>query len=73
MYPMRKNENIDITSTANVKFEAPVEKNTVVGEITVSKGTEIIDTIQIKTKEKIERKGVMYYFFEMMQLLKFAI
>ena len=73
MYPMRKSENIDITSTANDKFEAPVEKNTVVGEITVSKGTEIIDTIQIKTKEKIERKGVMYYFFEMMQLLKFAI
>ncbi len=73
MYPMRKSENIDITSTANVKFEAPVEKNTVVGEITVSKGTELIDTIQIKTKEKIERKGVMYYFFEMMQLLKFAI
>ena len=49
MYPMRKSENIDITSTANVKFEAPVEKNTVVGEITVSKGSVFIDTIQIKT------------------------
>ncbi len=73
MYPIEKSENIDITSTANVKFEAPVEKNTVVGEITVSKGTELIDTIQIKTKEKIERKGVMYYFLKIMQLLKFAI
>ena len=73
MYPIRKNENIDVTSTSNLKFEAPVEKNTVVGEITISKGTEIIDTLQIKTKEKIERKGVMYYFFEIMQLLKFAI
>lgn len=72
-YPIRKNENIETESTANTTFEAPLAQDTIVGAITVSKGTEVIDTIQIKTKEEVARKGVIYYFIEMMQLLKFIV
>lgn len=72
-YPVKKNETIEVTSTANLKFEAPLEKDTPVGTIIVTKGTEIIDIIQIKTKERIERKGIIYYFIEIMQLIRFAI
>lgn len=72
-YPIKKSENIEITSTANLKFEAPLEADTIVGTITVTKGTDILDTIPIKTKERIERKGVVYYFLEIMKLFKFAI
>lgn len=68
MYPIKNNENIEITSDAKIKFEAPVYENTSVGEITISKGTEIIDKIEIKTKETVRRKGIAYYFKELMEL-----
>lgn len=72
-YPVKNNESIEIDTTADLKFEAPLYQDTRVGTITLSKGTEILDTIEIKTKETVERKGVIYYFVEIMQLLRFAI
>lgn len=72
-YPIKKNENIEINSTASLKFEAPLYEGTTIGTITVSKGTNILDTIEIKTEETIERKGIVYYFVEIMQLLRVII
>ena len=72
-FPILKTESIEATSTSNLIFEAPLEANTVVGTITLNKGQDIIETVEIKTKEKIDRKGVIYYFLEIMQLLKFAM
>ena len=69
----RKNETIKIDTTVIKKFEAPVPANTEVGRIIVKKGEEVIDEIQIKTKEQVAKKGIISYFFEIMQLLKFAI
>lgn len=72
-YPIKKNENIEINSTVNLKLEAPLYEGTTIGTITVSKGTNILDTIEIKTEETIERKGIVYYFVEIMQLLRVII
>ena len=72
-YPIEKNETIKIDTTVIKKFEAPVPANTEVGRIIVKKGEEVIDEIQIKTKEQVAKKGIISYFFEIMQLLKFAI
>ncbi len=73
MYPLKENENITLDSTAIIEFEAPVLADTEVGKIIVRKGDMIIDEISIKTKETIEKKGVLHYFFEIMQLLKIVI
>lgn len=73
MYPIKENENITVESTANLKFEAPLEANTEVGKITLKKGTEIIDEISIRTKEEVPQKNVWIYFVELIQLLKVVI
>ena len=72
-YPIKKNENIVIESTANTNFEAPLMAGTEVGKIIVKKGDTVIDEISIKTKETVERKGIFIYFIEIMQLIKIAI
>lgn len=73
MYPLKNNESIEIESIANVRFEAPLIEGTTVGTITVKKSGQIIDEIPIKTKETVEKKGVLNYFIEIMQLIKIAI
>lgn len=73
LYPVKKDEIIEIESEANVKFEAPLFANTEVGKITVKKEDTVIDEISIKTKETVEKKGILNYFVEMMQILKLAI
>lgn len=72
-YPVKKDEIIELTSEANLKFEAPLPANTEVGKITIKKGENIIDEIDIKTQQTVEKKNVVIYFVEMMKLLKLAI
>lgn len=72
-YPVKKDEIIELTSEANLKFEAPLLANTEVGKITIKKGENIIDEIDIKTQQTVEKKNAVIYFVEMMKLLKLAI
>lgn len=72
-YPIKKDEIIEITSKANLKFEAPLLANTEVGKITIKKGENIIDEIYIKTQQTVEKKNAVIYFVEIMKLLKLAI
>ena len=73
MYPLKTNETIEIESTANTDFEAPLPKDTEVGKIIVYKGNEIIDEISIKTVEQVERKSIIAYLFEIAQLIQILI
>ncbi len=73
MYPLKTNETIEIESTANTEFEAPLPKDTEVGKIIVYKGNEIIDEISIKTVEQVERKSIIAYLFEIAQLIQILI
>lgn len=72
-YPTKENESITLETTVITKFEAPLEANTEVGKIIVKKGDTVIDEIYIRTKETVERKGVLDYFVEIMQILKLVI
>ena len=71
-YPIKKNENINIESTATTIFEAPVYEGTEVGKIVVKNENDIIEEIPIRLKETIGRKNVWQYFVEMIQILTFG-
>lgn len=73
LYPIKGGENITVESTANTKFEAPLYAGTEVGRIIVKKGDETIEEIAIRTKETVEKKGILHYFMEMMQLVRFTM
>ena len=73
LYPLKKGENISIESTANKRFEAPLNADTEVGKIIVKKDNTIIEEIPIRTKETVERKGVLNYFVEMLLLIRLAV
>ena len=70
IYPTLKYSNIVIDSTVNTMYEAPLEKNTEIGKITVQVGDSIIEEIKIKNKEEIKRKNIKEYFIELMQMFK---
>lgn len=72
-YPVKKGEVVEITSDANLKFEAPLMANTEVGKLYVKVGNNVIDEISIKTSEAVQRKSVLNYIIEIMQILKLAI
>lgn len=73
LYPLRKDEILELESEAKLKFEAPLPTNTEVGKIHVKVGDNVIDTISIKTVETVQKKSILNYFIEIMQLLKLAI
>lgn len=67
LYPIEKNKINDIWFDINFKdyFEAPVEKNIKMGNMKIGlDATEIMD-VEILNDNKIERKGVLNYFFEL--------
>lgn len=72
-YPLKKDEILEIESEANLKFEAPLPTNTVVGKISVKVGDTVIDEISIKTSETVQKKTIYNYFVEMMQIFKLAM
>lgn len=73
IYPLRKDENIGIESEVKTDYEAPLPQETVIGKITVQKGEDIIEEIEIKTKEEIKRKEIKEYFVQFMELFKQVI
>ena len=73
LYPLKKDEILEIESEANLKFEAPLPANTEVGKIFVKVGDNVIDEIPIKTCEMVQKKNVFNYFIELMQLFKLAM
>lgn len=66
-YPVKKDEinNIKITASSVKYLEAPVEENTKLGELKVRIGENNICTIDIITKNRIDKKSARYYFLEL--------
>lgn len=73
VYPMKGNSNIIIDSESKVEYEAPLKKDSIVGKITVQIDGNMIEEIEIKTKEEIKRKEVKEYFIQFMELFKQVI
>lgn len=73
IYPLRKDENIGLESDVKTDYEAPLPQDTVVGKIAIQKGEEVIEEIEIKTKEEIKRKEIKEYFVQFMEMLKQVI
>lgn len=55
------NKQITIEINSLNYLEAPVEKGTVIGNLIVKNGGEIVETIEIKTAHEIRRKGIFDY------------
>lgn len=72
--PVKKTDKdkIDIEINNLYYFEAPVEKNTVFGSLKVTLDGEVIDVIEIRNVDTVEKKDVWDYFnifaFELLQL-----
>lgn len=62
--PVKNTEKDDIDIEINnlFYFEAPVEKDTVVGNLKVTLSGEIIDVLEIRCLETVEKKDVWDYF-----------
>jgi len=73
LYPLKKDEILEIVSEAELKFEAPLAANTEVGKIFVKVGDTVIDEISIKTSETVQKKNIFNYFVELMQVFKLAM
>ena len=73
LYPVKKDEIIEMESEANLKFEAPLPEDTEVGKIFVKVGDNVIDEISIKTSDTVNKKNVFNYFIETIQFLKLII
>ena len=64
-----KKSKIDIIPTAIYYFEAPIEKNKIVGNIKLVVNSEVLEILNIYTKEKIEKKEIAQYFAEIISIL----
>ena len=69
-YPVLKTEknNILVEMSSALKMEAPVEKNSKIGEAKVMLNTTEIMNVDILIKEKIKRKSCINYYKELLQL-----
>lgn len=73
IYPVTENTDIIVNSQVQIDYEAPLNKDTVVGRITLQIDGNIIEEIEIKTKEEIKRKEIKEYFIQFMELFKEVI
>lgn len=71
-YPVLKDEkdNIYIDIDSILRIEAPIEKNTKIGEVKVALNAAEIMSIDVLIKEKIERKNKLDYLKELIMLCK---
>lgn len=60
-------DNIEIEINALFYLKAPVEENTVLGNVKIIIDSEIIETANLMNKEKIEKKNEIDYFFEFLE------
>jgi hypothetical protein len=67
VYPIEKSKINDIWIDINFKdyFEAPVEENVKIGNMKMGVDTTDIMGVEILNNNKIERKGVWNYFYEL--------
>lgn len=72
IYPIKreniKNINLEMKNI-NLDFEAPINRNTKIGELVVNIGDKELMTIEILTNKKIERKGIKDYIIECLENL----
>jgi D-alanyl-D-alanine carboxypeptidase (penicillin-binding protein 5/6) len=69
--PMKIGEqkNIKIEINCIYQYEAPVAKNTKIGNLIIKNGEEIIETVDIVSKEEIKRKDISNYLFQFFYIL----
>lgn len=61
--PIKKSDrdNLDIEVNSLFNFDAPVEKDRTIGTLKVRLNNEVIDVIEIKNKENVEKKNILDY------------
>lgn len=66
--PIKKGEENEITMQFHCiyEYEAPVEENTKIGNLVIKKGEEIIEIVDIKNKNKVEKKNIKEYLIELL-------
>ena len=66
--PIKKDEERDLSFEINAiyNFEAPIEKGTKIGNIIVKKKDDIIEIVDIKINNRIEKKNILSYFTELL-------
>ena len=71
-YPIQKNKTSDIWTDINYKdyFEAPIEENTKIGNIRIGLGTDVIMEVEILGRNRVNRKGIIDYFIELISKYK---
>jgi D-alanyl-D-alanine carboxypeptidase (penicillin-binding protein 5/6) len=64
--PMKIGEqkNIKIEINCIYQYEAPVAQNTKIGNLIIKNGEEILETVDIVSKEEIKRKNILNYMFQ---------
>jgi len=69
--PIKKGSQKDVKIEINViyQYEAPVAQGTKIGNLIIKNKEEIIETIDIVTKEEIKRKNVLSYMFQFFENL----
>ena len=67
LYPIIKEEidNIRISINSLKYLEAPVEENTKIGKVTLQIGDSNVESIDIITKNIVNKKSARYYFIEL--------
>lgn len=60
-------DKIDIQFNAIFEFEAPVKRDTKIGNIKVSIGEKIVDSIYIYIDENVDKKSVVDYFIQLIK------
>lgn len=60
-------DNINIEINCLYYLVAPVEKNTIVGNLKIMLNGEVIEVVDIVNKEKIEKRNRLDYFFEFLK------
>ena len=64
------NKEIEVEINALNFLEAPVEKGRKIGTLIVKNGDNILEEIDIKISKKIERRGIIDYFYIIAKLMK---
>ena len=54
-------DHLDIEVNSLFNFDAPVEKDRTIGTLKVCLNNEVIDVIEIKNKENVEKKNILDY------------
>ena len=62
-------KNISIEINAIYNYEAPIEKGTKIGNLIIKNREQIIEVVDIKCSEKVEKKNLIEYFKDLICLI----